>query len=300
MSGLAAAHALAGQGRTVTVFEARDRIGGRLWTDRSLGVPVDIGASWIHGTEGNPLTKLADHLGLVRVTTEPTEVERGPDGQLVEHKGILAQLKAGGESWKASMEIMAGAEYDQLNLWGYLFEEGYDGAEVLFPGGYVQILDALKGDYEVRLGAAVQRIGLGSACVWVASGEVVGAFDAVVVTLPLGVLKRPDVVAFDPPLPKEKQAAIDRLGMGVLDKLCLLFDAPFWDREAMWISTPDNGLPQGQCSVWLNLYKFTGTPALMGFHGASAARRVAEMSDETLLGKALSVLDAAYPTDTSI
>src|SRR5689334_20173394 len=58
-SGLAAARKLADDGLRVTVLEARDRIGGRTRTDTSLGVPIDIGASWIHGTEDNPLTKLA-------------------------------------------------------------------------------------------------------------------------------------------------------------------------------------------------------------------------------------------------
>ena len=59
ISGLAAAHRLAGMGLEVVVYEARDRIGGRLWTDMRLGVPLDLGASWIHGTDGNTRHSLA-------------------------------------------------------------------------------------------------------------------------------------------------------------------------------------------------------------------------------------------------
>ena len=33
----------------MTVLEGRSRIGGRVWTDRSLGFACDLGASWIHG-----------------------------------------------------------------------------------------------------------------------------------------------------------------------------------------------------------------------------------------------------------
>ncbi len=63
-SGLAAATRLVAAGYVITVLEARDRIGGRAWTSDALGVPVDLGASWIHGTTDNPLTPLARDAGL--------------------------------------------------------------------------------------------------------------------------------------------------------------------------------------------------------------------------------------------
>ncbi|MEU8001226.1 FAD-dependent oxidoreductase [Catellatospora sp. NPDC049111] len=59
ISGLAAARALHGLGHPVTVLEARDRVGGRIWTDAD---GVDLGAHWIHGTEGNPITELVERL----------------------------------------------------------------------------------------------------------------------------------------------------------------------------------------------------------------------------------------------
>ncbi|OIH95593.1 NAD(P)/FAD-dependent oxidoreductase [Curtobacterium sp. MCBA15_001] len=64
VSGLACARALALGGQRVVVLEARDRIGGRTWTDGALGVPVDLGASWIHGIDGNPLWALAPSFGI--------------------------------------------------------------------------------------------------------------------------------------------------------------------------------------------------------------------------------------------
>lgn len=50
-AGLAAAAELADSGRKVLVLEARDRIGGRMWTQHvaGLAVPIEYGAEFIHG-----------------------------------------------------------------------------------------------------------------------------------------------------------------------------------------------------------------------------------------------------------
>ena len=51
------------------MLEARDRIGGRIDTLREGGVILDLGASWIHGYDGNPLTALAREAGAPTLAT---------------------------------------------------------------------------------------------------------------------------------------------------------------------------------------------------------------------------------------
>jgi monoamine oxidase len=50
-AGLAAAATLAAKDRNVLILEARDRVGGRIWTRREPGVgaPIELGAEFIHG-----------------------------------------------------------------------------------------------------------------------------------------------------------------------------------------------------------------------------------------------------------
>ena len=66
ISGLGAAKDLHDSGYEVTVLEARNRIGGRIYTDRSLGFPLERGANWIHSNklDSNRLMSLKEELGL--------------------------------------------------------------------------------------------------------------------------------------------------------------------------------------------------------------------------------------------
>ena len=53
--------------------------------------------------------------------------------------------------------------------------------------------------------------------------------DAVLITVPLGVLQN-NGVKFNPPLPENKvNAMANDLEMGVLDKVAISFTEPFWD-----------------------------------------------------------------------
>lgn len=58
ISGLNAAHALHKMGKQVLILEARSRLGGRIYSEKIGDAVYDLGASWIHGIENNPIWAL--------------------------------------------------------------------------------------------------------------------------------------------------------------------------------------------------------------------------------------------------
>jgi len=79
IAGLVAARLLQDSGFEVTLLEARSRIGGRVMTDESLGVPIDLGASWIHGADDNPVSDWCAALGveLIKSTGQRRLIDNG-------------------------------------------------------------------------------------------------------------------------------------------------------------------------------------------------------------------------------
>lgn len=87
-AGLRAARTLAAAGRTVTVLEARDRVGGRTHSDHVAGAFLEIGGQWV-SPDQTELLGLLDELGK---STYPRyrdgeSVYRAPDGQVVRYSG---------------------------------------------------------------------------------------------------------------------------------------------------------------------------------------------------------------------
>ena len=100
VAGLTAANALTNAGVDCVVVEARDRVGGRLHTREVGGRWIDVGGSWIHDPDRNPLRRFADQVGVPCrdddvlaevVAYDPCDARRLTDEEL----GLVLELLGG-------------------------------------------------------------------------------------------------------------------------------------------------------------------------------------------------------------
>jgi monoamine oxidase len=331
MAGLGAARALADGGAQVTVIEARDRIGGRthtshLWPD----LPVDMGASWIHGTKGNPMTALARSAGLkLTATSYDRSVTFDQNGQgvpfikpakralkLVEkarkrvydldadvslQDAILAsrdwQALSPQDQRVARLAINTRIEHEYSGDWARLsawhFDDGIDfpGDEAVVTPGFGPILTQLSHGLDIRLSEPVMAIAPLGVGVKVTTGLGVHRADHVVIALPLGVLQSSSI-RFAEPLDTNRQRAIDRLGVGLLNKCVLRFDRAFWPADKDWIDFL--GPVEGLWADWTNYLPATGQPLIVGFNAARMADQIESLDDRDTTASAMGALRAMF------
>ncbi len=305
-AGLAAAKALKTDGCAVVVLEARDRIGGRVWTDRRFGAAVELGAGEIHGQDGNPLTALARQWGLYSTPTRRDLFQFfDRQGSAVGSLRVIESLGAFTALLEAS-RLYAGTQANDLSLhqafkavrpdfeaqellgfWLGLHQfygplqslsskhwaitKTYLGIDLMLPNGYDEIFSRLANGMELVLDTSVESIDATGAEIKVQTQKDVYWADRVVVTVPHGVLRQNKVI-FAPALPDWKQQAIQAIGSGQADKIVLQFDKPFWDAGQQFIGFRRAGW--GQTEMFLNLKRTTDKSILVGMVLGDARKEI--------------------------
>lgn len=326
ISGLAAAKKLKEKGFNVIVLESQDKVGGRLRSNRSLGIAFDEGASWIHGINGNPITSLAQQAGMETFETVDDQSERSYDIGGVLRSAVTYQnaedelynildtmmnngsttqsfetvfnnlypSKANDRLWKFLLSTYVTFDTGDLNnLSSLLYNEGeeYSGIEKIATNGYDTIPNYLANGLSIQLNQRVSKIDYTNAKIQITHNGSISEADYVIVTVPLGVLKA-NKIQFVPSLPTSKQNAIQKIGMNCVNKFLLTWSTEFWD-DTQYISyTPTT---KDKFNYFVNVKKFHPTVnALMTFAYADYARQTELMTDAQITNEIMAHLKDIY------
>ncbi len=251
-AGLAAAAELERAGVEVEVLEARDRVGGRVWSVPFAGATVERGAEFIlPGNEtvlataerlglrlvrkgtlygdreprgGEPVSREQVAAAVARIGSEPSP--RGA-ATLADALGAYRFEPGVGEAIRARIEVSCAYPADDLDA-GALTEGAAafgDFATYTVEGGNACIAQAIEAglDGSVRLTAPVHAISWSSREVRARAGGHEWVAEAAILAVPAPAL---GAIAFDPPLPPETAAALSNVRMGQAAKLFVGLMAP--------------------------------------------------------------------------
>jgi monoamine oxidase len=350
IAGLSAASRLGSAGCAVSLLEARDRIGGRIWTipKTEAGPPIELGAEFIHGRPPEILDPLNES------GTEIAEV-KGRSWCAFEHElrscdfwssveSILDKMDASApdESFQDFLKrICSLSDNDrpaQKRALGYVV--GFNAADPALVGvhwllkemragkenegdrsfrsgnGYRDLLDVFEKriaacpNVRILTGGVVEQVRWEQGRAEVVARTSTGAqrfrSSRTLITLPLAVLKGPPgecgVVHFEPSLPGEKIAALQKLEMGKVIRIVLSFRDRFWDpmgpRDAKatlsdmgFLFSDDEWFP----TWWTGMPK--KFPVLTGWAPFRCAEKLSGQSREFVVDRSLKTLSALLKVD---
>lgn len=263
VSGLYVADTLKKQGHQVTVLEAKDRAGGRIYENRNFySSPIDLGAQWIHGHE-NELYRI------VKKSKTPTYVDRKNKSIKILYNGLLLddfpsefyqfindiQLKA---PLKEDVSVLNYAkQFSDDQHFIELIEnvltdtttkaESFSTNEIskmmkqLDPVDYQFTNTTMYGFIQKRFvnglndqivyNFQVTNIDYTKSLVKVSNAKnQTYEFDKIIITTPITILKSKSINFF-PDLPNEKKSAFNYIGMDKGLKLFLKFEKQFFNHS---------------------------------------------------------------------
>jgi monoamine oxidase len=270
-AGIAAARSLIAHGLTVTILEARDRIGGRALTRRFRGHPVDLGAHWLHAGPINPLVKLGFERRepLRRAPVDGHFFVRGRPGSRAESAAldrafamadramtqrakaredqaaarVLPPMGPQGRRVAAIHGLVSGRPLDEVSLHDFPSMEYAD--NLFIAGGLGAYVERLGKDLPVQLKAPVRAIDWSGSGVRVETAAGTLRAKAVIVTAPMAVLQQ-DTIRFTPALPSAVQEAIHGFTQGVYEHVVLHWpDSPFRGADRLASLTGTRREPPG-------------------------------------------------------
>lgn len=214
-------------------------------------------------------------------------------GVLTDHNAELARLVNNifAEDYGADLDKLGAAAFIEATF----EDDGTEDGDFGLRDGYTQLMARLADGLDIRLNTPVKQIRYSPEGVHITTVDDT-EFEAkyAIVTLPLGVLKAGDVV-FDPPLPAEKQDAINNIGAGKINKLILTFKEAFWPEDMSAVFTAlDSQM------WWRPGWGRQGErPILTAYAGGSAGAVHSTMSEDQMVQYSLKHLAQVFGQDVS-
>lgn len=315
ISGLTIASKL--QNDEYIILEARERIGGRVFTNDKN---IDDGAAWVHGLCDNPLTNLilSDDLIPVAECNPWMHSENANITYFLDNEFPLEKRQLLAEKWNdlilRTSEINGSiadafsffSEDDDMRSFLYMIEVWCGGSIKNLPISFLQQPDyALFGDYagshclfkkgaktlvntlskdcmdKIICNQIVTKIIHGQNEVEVHTREgLVYKCNKLCITIPPGPLRD---IEFDPPLPSNKTDALAHIKMGSYKKIQLEFDEVFWNNAPMILTRNE----ENEYILWNNYMVSKNMPILEAICPADNGFRLTGKSDEEIVDTVL-------------
>jgi monoamine oxidase len=263
IAGLVAARQLTRAGLRITLLEARNRLGGRIYTESTGEFPVELGAEFVHGRPDEILAIAAE--GATPIVPVQGHFRRQINGEWADAGHLMERIdrlfsklpsKEPDESFQYYLD--RSGEDDEVKQHAQRYVEGFHAADPSLVSARSirrdsEAEEAINGDHQYRIATgydslvrtvaeridrsrcdilmntAVHEIAWRPGQAIVRAGLTEYLAPRAIITLPLGVLKSGSV-AFSPALP-QKQNAMSFLEMGPVIRVSLCFKEKFWERD---------------------------------------------------------------------
>ncbi|XP_023139494.2 peroxisomal N(1)-acetyl-spermine/spermidine oxidase-like [Amphiprion ocellaris] len=242
--GLLDPQALTPENQTMDVYEYPPWVGnwfsssGQKLSAESMDPALEMFLELMYDTNPSEIDKECASVGhFIRSQAQLRTAEKWKDKDETTRQLLLCAL-----STMLKFECCASAtpSMDEIDLAGFSVYKDLKGVDCTFPSGYESLIQNLMSELPADLvtyNCPVRCVhwngkesGENTVTVECADGKRIAA-DHVIVTVPLGYLKKHHSTLFCPPLPAHKLHSIQKIGFGTTDKIYVEFESPWWDAD---------------------------------------------------------------------